>query len=66
MSKGKKMDEQAQLRAATAKQNFMQRILSAGKTTKIVAIAGCATLAIILLLYFGFAIYFSKHFYFGT
>lgn len=29
-------------------------------------IAGCITLAVILLIYFGFSIYFNTHYYFGT
>lgn len=66
MSKERKNDAQPRLQSKKKSNNPVQRILTASKPVKIVAIAGCATLAVLLLLYIGFAIYFSKHFYFGT
>jgi len=44
----------------------LQRFKSANKATQITTIAGISTLAILLLLYLGFSIYFMNHFYFGT
>ena len=66
MSKETKNDAQPRLQSKKKSNNPVQRILTASKPVKIVAIAGCATLAVLLLLYIGFSFYFSKHFYFGT
>lgn len=66
MNELKNTDEQSGVKAVAKDANFIKKFMSASKTNRIIVIAGGITLLVLLLIYFGFAIYFSGHFYFGT